>query len=93
MSDEYGDPDCWAELLAKEMKSNNDSFENVAGIQPEKIDLDKKFDPSLGSEEGEPFLLWTKKYVYFPVCYDGSEWVGSVPRNPQNTVLKHFGGG
>lgn len=33
-------------------------------------------------------------YVYFPLCYDGgSEWVGSVPRNPNGVLTMHLGGG
>lgn len=32
-------------------------------------------------------------YVYFPLCYDGSEWVGSVSRNPNGVSTMHLGGG
>jgi hypothetical protein len=31
--------------------------------------------------------------VYFPACYDGAEWVGSVSRNPDGKATRHQGGG
>ena len=60
---------------------------------------DVEFDSGYGGTEGKPFLAWSNNYVYFPVCYDGSEWIERVPRGPWglNAVieskLKHFGGG
>lgn len=42
--------------------------------------------------EGIPFTIWTKGHVYFPAVYDGSEWVASVPRNPNNEPTQHIGG-
>ena len=37
--------------------------------------------------------LWTAARVYFPACYDGSEWCESVPRNPCDEATTHVGGG
>lgn len=54
--------------------------------------LDVEFDDDFGGSKGCDFTLWTKNNVYFPVVYDGSEWVGSVPRNPSNRASKHWGG-
>lgn len=54
--------------------------------------LDREFDDGFGGEEGEPFTMWTEDRVYFPLCYDGSEWVGSAPRNPCGEVMSHLGG-
>jgi len=51
------------------------------------------FYPGYGRPEGIPFTLWTHKRVYFPVQYDGSEWVTSVPRDPCEEVTSHVGGG
>ena len=54
--------------------------------------LDAKFDSGYGIQEGCFFTLWTKTRVYFPVCYDGSESVGSAPRDPCSEACKHVGG-
>ena len=63
---------------------------------------DIEFDDGYGMREGIPFVLWTEKWVYFPVCYDGGEWVGSVPRDYISTrtetkemgfIPQHFGSG
>lgn len=55
-------------------------------------ELDVKFDDGYGGAEGVPFTAWSKTRVYFPVCYDGSEWVDSVPRNPCDDPSSHVGG-
>ena len=31
-------------------------------------------------------------WVYFPICYDGAEWVGHAPRNPCDIAMEHQGG-
>ena len=52
------------------------------------------FDDGYGSNNGRPFIMYTKKRIYFPVCYDGAEWVASVPieYDPDFEPV-HFGGG
>jgi hypothetical protein len=55
-------------------------------------ELDRAFDTGYGGEEGVPFTAWSDDWVYFPVCYDGAEWVGYVPRNPCSIKTKHWGG-
>jgi len=37
-----------------------------------------------GGVEGEPICAYTKDWIYFKVCYDGAEWIGWIPRNPEN---------
>jgi hypothetical protein len=54
--------------------------------------LDKEFYPGFGGSEGPAFTAWGEKYVYFPVVYDGSEWVGKAPRNPCDEATEHVGG-
>jgi len=56
-------------------------------------ELNVKFNDSFGGEEGAPFTAWSEEYVYFPICYDRSEWVGRAPRNPCDIRLNHQGGG
>ena len=56
-------------------------------------ELDKEFDDGYGFPQGKPFTAWSEKFVYFPVVYDGAEWVGRAPRNPCDEVTFHMGGG
>lgn len=70
-----------------------DSWENIIGSTLTDTELDFEFNSGYGSEEGKPFTLWTKDYVYFPVQYDGAEWVGRTPRNPNGEPTCHQGGG
>lgn len=51
-----------------------------------------EFDTGYGGSEGKPFTAWSNKYVYFPVVYDGSEWIERVPRNPCDLSTHHVGG-
>ena len=39
------------------------------------------------------FTAWTKSYVFFPVVYDGSIWVGFSYRDPCNIPTEFQGGG
>jgi hypothetical protein len=50
------------------------------------------FDDGYGGAEGKCFTAWGEKYVYFPVVYDGYEWVGKAPRNPCDEATEHMGG-
>jgi len=55
-------------------------------------ELCKEFDAGYGGSEGKTFTAWSEKYVYFPVVYDGAEWVGRAPRNVCDEVTDHMGG-
>lgn len=55
-------------------------------------ELLEEFHTGYGSIEGKAFTAWGEKYVYFPICYDGAEWVGKAPRNPCNEATEHMGG-
>lgn len=79
----------WRELIKVEMKRNKDTWTKLVHVTG--ADLDREFDDGYGGIEGEPFTLWTEKYVYFPVCYDGAEWVGSVRRDPCSEETGHVG--
>jgi hypothetical protein len=83
----------WRKLIEIALNNNKESWDDVISICPEKQEwLDYLFDDDYGSIEGNSFTLWTKKSVYFPVCYDGSEWVGKVSRNPDGKATNHMGG-
>ena len=55
-------------------------------------ELHRKFDDGYGEEKGSAFTAWSENWVYFPICYDGSEWVGCAPRNPCGKEMEHQGG-
>jgi len=82
----------WREEIIEAM-GKEETLDDVEYITLSEKELDREFDDNYGLKEGEPFLLWTKNRVYFPVCYDGSEWVESVPRNPCEEKREHIGGG
>lgn len=82
----------WRKQIEAAMKKRNESFNDMQAITLTEAELDEDFDNWYGSEEGKPFTAWTKNTVYFPVCYDGAEWVGSVSRNPDGKSTEHQGG-
>ena len=81
----------WREEFEEERKSNGDESPIVA-VAPDENVLDIEFDGGYGGPEGQDMLLWTERYVYFPVCYDGAERLGSAPRNPRPEGQSHEGG-
>jgi len=83
----------WRQGISEAVQVNGDSWENLVSITLTEEDLDVDFDAGYGGEEGKPFTVWTKEFVYFPASYDGSEWVASVPRNPCKVATDHVGGG
>jgi len=82
----------WKEMLIQEFKSNGDDFSKIETTLTDG-ELVREFDSGYGTSEGVAFTAWGEKYVYFPVVYDGSEWVGSAPRNVCDKKTWHLGGG
>ncbi|MNU53393.1 hypothetical protein D3C71_424260 [compost metagenome] len=82
----------WRELIGFEMAAHDEGWKDIVSITLTDRDLNRKFDSGYGGEEGKPFTAWTKNRVYFPICYDGSEWCGSVSRNPDGQPTHHQGG-
>lgn len=83
----------WRDELRSEMAEQGESFDDVEACTLSPEQLDAEFDDGFGGTQGEPFTVWTRNRVYFPVCYDGAEWVGSVARNPDGKPTQHVGGG
>lgn len=83
----------WSEMIGEELKNKNESLEDIELCTLSNDELLKEFDDGYGGIEGTPFYVWTKNRVYFAVCYDGAEWVDSVPRNPCQEAPGHCGGG
>jgi hypothetical protein len=82
----------WRKEIVDAMEEVYDSWDNVVGCTLSDGELDVEFNADFGTVEGQAFMLWTKSRVYFPVVYDGSEWVSSVPRNPCEEKKQHVGG-
>lgn len=78
--------------MLKEAFANNKEDYSKMVTTLTKDGLNREFDDGFGGSEGEPFTAWGEKYVYFPVVYDGAEWVGFAPRNPCDEKCSHFGG-
>jgi hypothetical protein len=74
------------------LEQYGETFDDIVSITLSDEQLDVLFDSELGGNEGEPFTAWTHTRVYFPCCYDWSEWVGSVSRNPDGNPTCHIGG-
>jgi len=83
----------WRKEIEEKMIENNEAWRDVEFYRANGS-LDEEFDGGYGGEEGCHFVLWTKNFVYFPLCYDGSEWAGCAPRHPNqdHQPLRHQGG-
>jgi len=80
----------WDEFIEEEREFFGDSSKKVfCTLTPEEMKV--KFDEDYGSPNGKPFLFWSEERVYFPVTYDGLEYVKSVPRNPTEEDFVHLG--
>lgn len=82
----------WRQQLDEAFKETGESWADIEATTLTDATLDRKFDDGYGGSEGVPFTVWTKNRVYFPVVYDGAEWVGSVSRNPDGHPTNHLGG-
>jgi hypothetical protein len=81
----------WKEMLIEAFKETGDNFDNLKTTLS-KEELETYFDSGYGCSQGEPFTAWGDNYVYFPVVYDGSEWIGFAPRNVCDIKTEHWGG-
>jgi len=83
----------WKEMLSDALEDNGESWDDVEANTMTEEEMAKEFYSGFGAPEGCPFTVWTKRSVYFPVNYDGSESVGSVSRHPDGVPTLHIGGG
>ena len=72
---------------------NGESWSDVIFNTLSESDMAVEFDDDYGNVEGSPFAVWSTGFIYFPVKYDGAEWVESVSRNPNGKPIPHIGGG
>lgn len=83
----------WRDEIEAELAKHGETWADVDRCTLDGSGLDAKFDDGYGGTNGAPFTVWTASRVYFPACYDGSEWVASVPRHPCGEATEHIGGG
>jgi len=76
----------------KKMIEDTANGDVIIGCTLTENEMTVKFDAGYGGSEGKAFTAWSDKYVYFPVVYDGAEWVGRAPRNPCDEATSHVGG-
>lgn len=81
----------WRVELARAMRGAHDEGPILA-YAPSEESFDEEFYPGYGAANGPGVLAWTEGWVYFPVEYDGAEWMDSAPRNPQADGQCHVGG-
>lgn len=81
----------WREEISQALVSKDESWDDVVASTLNDEQLYHEFNDYSGLIEGCSFTLWTKKRVYFPACYDGAEWVESVPRDPCDEETHHIG--
>lgn len=86
-----GDRTTWRQELAAAQRRADDQNEIIA-YAPDAAAFVVEFDSSYGSPKGPDVLAWTETRVYFPVTYDGSEWMESAPRHPTTEGQEHIGG-
>lgn len=82
----------WKELLEDAMLKRNETLADLVANTLTNAEMLRMFRNGYGGTEGEPFTAWTANTVYFPVRYDGAEWVGSASRNPDGKPTEHQGG-
>lgn len=82
----------WKKQIEYVMELHGETFADVVECTLTEEELVVEFDSGFGGSQGAPFTLWTTNRVYFPVVYDGAEWVESVSRNPDGKPTYHLGG-
>lgn len=82
----------WQQLISEELTKRGEDWPSVVSSTLSDEQLNEEFHDGYGSSNGEAFTLWTSNRVYFPVVYDGREWVESVARNPDGVPTEHVGG-
>ncbi len=83
----------WKKLIEEVMEARGETLADLEDCTLSEDEMNAEFNNGYGGTEGTPFTAWTKNTVYFPVQYDGSEWVGFVARNPDGIPSDHQGGG
>ena len=83
----------WRKKLTELLARDGKTWSDLIGCTLTDEQADAELIPYYDRVQGASFTAWTENRVYFPVCYDGAEWIGSVPRHPCNEKTEHMGGG
>jgi len=95
----------WKQRIVSSMDSNDENESDIEVIQyaaprgGEKKETDTldKFDylrdTGFGGETCNTVRIYTADHIYITTNYDGSQSIGSIPRNPSNEPVRMFGGG
>ena len=81
----------WKKMLEDALKERGEELADLEANTLTEDDMLKEFDSGYGGIKGVPFTAWSENTVYFPICYDGAEWVGSVSRHPDGEPTEHQG--
>jgi len=83
----------WRSLITAALVEQGETWADVEYNTLSDRGLDREFDDELERRAGEPFTMWTKERVYFPIIRsgDGFTRVGSVPRHPNYEPTSHIG--
>jgi len=82
----------WKKEIERSMNIHNETWEDIVSSTFKDGEENVEFCDGYGGIDGDPFTVWTKERVFFPCCYDGSEWCSSVSRNPNGIACEHVGG-
>lgn len=86
----------WRSLIAAAFKGD-DSFDNIEAVNlldgraSDRQWLDVEFTNGWGTPSAAAFIMWTHRYVYFPVDYDGIKTVARISRNPDQSRPRVYG--
>ena len=84
---------CWRDELNRAFAVTGEGWDDIEAMTLDDAALDRRFDAGWGTTDGDPFTVWTSRFVYFPWRYDGSQSVARVSRNPDRSATKPIGGG
>jgi len=83
----------WKKEIEIAMTPHKEVWDDIVSSTFKDGEENVEFNDGYGGEQGIPFTVWTKKRVFFPATYDGTEWCSSVSRNPDGITTGHVGGG
>ena len=90
--------------ILKEMRKRGESWDDIVDLVYDKEIESREYFAGwnwydypykLIMENSPKYIVKTKEWIYFPVCYDGSVWCGSLPLNLANPKYEfdEIGGG
>lgn len=85
------DATTWGVELERARVEAGDTSPVIARAPQDDATWSTEFDSGYGLHRGLPVLAWSEERVYFPVVYDGAEWLDSAPRNPVAEGQEHVG--